>query len=150
MSRSCVWFFVAAVCAAASACGDGGATAPTTPEGSFTGQWNGTTSHGVPISFTVSPDQSVTSITVGYRFNGCTGSNTFSDLSLRIGTSPFPGRMPTPGNPGFGYGSGSPEGANYMQVQGTFTSNEASTGSAVFLNFPSCGNTVANWTASRR
>lgn len=150
MSRSCMWFFVAAICAAASACSDGGATTPTPPGSSFTGEWSGTTSQGVPISFTVSADQTVTSITVGYRFNGCTGSNTFSNLSLRIGDSPFPPRVPTPGSAGFGYGSGPPDGANYTQVQGTFTSNQASTGSVVFLNFGSCGNAVANWAASRR
>ena len=47
---------------------------PTTPSpassGALDGQWSGTTAQGVPITFSVSPNQKVTSISVGYSFNG--------------------------------------------------------------------------------
>jgi hypothetical protein len=151
MSKSRVMFFMVAVCAAASACNDGGVTTPTTSGSGYTGEWSGTTTQGASISFSVSADQTVTSITVGYKFNGCSGSNTFANLSLKITTaqSPFPPRQPTPNSAGFGYGSGPPEGANYTQVEGTFPSDQTSTGSLAFLNFSNCGNAVANWNAMK-
>jgi hypothetical protein len=46
------------------------------------GEWAGTTSQGMPISFSVSPNETVTAITVGYDFNGCSGSHTFTDLNV--------------------------------------------------------------------
>jgi hypothetical protein len=76
----------------------------------YDGQWNGTTSQGKSIAVIVSPDQKVTAITVEYNFNGCSGSKTFSNLSLTIAKSqPPPGNPQPPGpfdNPGFGFGSG--------------------------------------------
>lgn len=150
MSPSRVLFFIVGLCAAAGACRNGGVTSPDGPGSSYTGEWSGTTSQGAAIAFSVSASQTVTSITVGHQFNGCTGSNTFSNLSLDIGQSPFPSRVPTPGNPAFGYGSGSPEGANYTQVTGTFTSSQTAAGSLLFMNFPNCGNAVASWSAAKR
>ena len=150
MSKPRVLILIVAVCAAASACNNSSVTTPTT-SGVYTGEWSGTTSQGAPISFSVSADQAVTSITVGYKFNGCSGSNTFANLSLQIATaqSPFPPRVPTGDSPGFGFGSGPPEGANYTQVLGTLPSGQTSTGSVAFLNFSNCGNAVANWTATK-
>jgi hypothetical protein len=150
MSKSGVLLFIVAGCAAVGACNNGGVTSPITSGSSYTGEWSGTTSQGVPISFSVSADQTVTSITVGFRFNGCSGSNTFSNLSLQIGQSPFPPRQPTPTDPGFGFGSGPPEGADYTQVLGTFTSSQTSTGSLSLLNFTNCGNALATWNATKR
>jgi hypothetical protein len=92
----------------------------------------------------------VTAITVEHDFNGCRGTDTFPSLSLDIGTSGLVGRMPTPSNPGFGFGSGSPEGPNFTQVTGMFTSTQAANGTVTFLNFANCGNTVAIWNATRR
>jgi hypothetical protein len=152
MSKPRVLIFIVALCAIASACSNDGVTTPTPSASSYAGEWSGTTSQGAPISFSVSADQVVTSITVGHRFNGCSGSNTFANLSLTIATTqlPFPPRVPTPDSSGFGYGSGPPEEANYTQVLGNFPSAQASTGSVAFLNFPSCGNAVANWNATKR
>ena len=151
MPKSRVLFFIVAVCAAASACSNDGVTTPTPSASSYAGEWSGTTSQGAPISFSISAGQTVTSITVGYKFNGCSGSNTFANLSLQIATaqSPFPPRVPTGDSPGFGFGSGPPEGANYTQVLGTLPSGQTSTGSVAFLNFSDCGNAVANWTATK-
>lgn len=149
MSPSRVLIFILGTCAAA-ACGGGNVTGPSEPGISFTGEWSGTTPQGASIAFSVSANQTVTSITVGYRFNGCSGTNTFSNLSLDIGQSGFPPRVPTQSNPGFGYGSGSPEAPNYTQVLGTFTSGQTATGSVTFLNFTNCGNAVTNWSATKR
>jgi hypothetical protein len=136
------------LCTLASACG----SSPTTPSGegpvTYDGEWSGTTSQGRPISFVISPSQKVTAITVGYNFNGCSGVSTFSNLTLDIGSPPNP-TAPTLG-PGFGFGSGPPDGPNYTQVYGSFTSNVSATGSVVFGGYSGCGNAGAIFSASRR
>ena len=63
------------------ACG-GPASPSATNQSLTTGQWSGTTSQGMPIAFSVSQDEKVTTITVGYRFNSCSGTQTFSNLNL--------------------------------------------------------------------
>lgn len=141
-----------AVCLAASACGDDRVVSPSAAN-DYAGQWSGTTTQGRSITLSVSAEQKVTSITVGYNFGGCSGTHTFSDLSLDIGTGPsgLPPRQPSqPSLPGFGFGSGSPEAPNFTQVTGFFTSNQTASGSAAFLNVPDCGNAVANWSAAKR
>src|SRR4051812_44202285 len=60
-----------------SACGS---TRPSST--SLEGQWSGTTTQGTPIGFTVSADQKVTAISVGYRFGGCAGTETLANLNL--------------------------------------------------------------------
>jgi hypothetical protein len=54
-----------------------------------------------------------------------------------------------PSSPGFGFGSGSPEAPNFVQVLRQFSSTQSAQGTVTFLNFERCGNTVAFWTASR-
>jgi hypothetical protein len=130
-------------------CGGSAANNPTTPGGDparYDGQWKGTTSQGRPITFTVSSAQKVTAITVGYSFNGCSGSNTFSNLNLDIGVTPNPATSP---GSGFGFGSGSPEGSNYTQVYGSFRSNTTASGTVIFGDFAGCGNAIGIWTATR-
>ncbi|MGB2713225.1 MAG: hypothetical protein WBC51_03540 [Vicinamibacterales bacterium] len=143
-----------AVCAAMAACGGSDAT-PTNPSPArYDGQWRGTTSQGRPISFTVSSDQKVTAMSIGYVFGQCSGVNSFSNLNLDIGLPPtFPGvpRAPTPyPGPGFGYGSGSPEAPNYTQVYGWFTSSTTASGSMIFGNYTGCGNSFGIWTAEKQ
>jgi hypothetical protein len=140
-------FVVVCVAAWVTACGSTGPTGPQGGSTRYEGQWNGVTSQGRPISFTVSRDQKVTSITVGYNFNGCSGTSSFPNLSLTIASGPSPS-SPTPG-PGFGYGSGPPDGANYTQVYGMFSSYTAATGSVAFGDFSGCGNAGAIWSATR-
>jgi hypothetical protein len=133
-----------------TACSGGSVTAPGGLERAYVGEWTGATSHGATITFSVSAPNIVTSITIGHSFNGCRGTQTFSGLSVGIGESGLPGRMPTPSNPGFGFGSGSPEAQNFVQVAGQFTSGQAANGTVTFLNFQECGNTVALWNATKR
>lgn len=139
-------------CALMSACASSEST-PTTPSPGETlrydGQWSGTTSQGKPITFTVTSDQKVTAITVEYNFGGCSGLNTFSGLNLEIAYPPFRTTPLTPG-PGFGYGSGSPESANYIQIAGWFTSSTVANGTVIFGGYPGCGNSVGIWTATKR
>ena len=141
-------FLTVILCAFVSACG-GSATTPS-PAGtlSFEGQWSGTTVQGRPITFTVSPDQKVTAISVGYNFGGCSGVKTFSNLNLDIGFPPNP-TGPQLG-PGFGYGSGPPDEPNYTQVYGSFTSSNTATGSAIFGDYTGCGTTLGIWSATKR
>jgi hypothetical protein len=132
-----------------TACSSGGVTAPGEVERTYTGKWTGATSQGTAITFSVSAANIVTSITIAHNFNGCRDSQTFSGLSLGIGHSGLHGRTPTPANPGFGFGSGSPEAPNFVQVTGQFTSSQAANGTVAFLNFD-CGNSVAQWQATNR
>jgi hypothetical protein len=91
-------------------------------------------------------DQKVTAISVGYSFNGCSGSVTFSTLNLDIGSTPNPA---TTLGPGFGFGSGPPDAPNYTQVFGSFSSNTTATGSVVFGGYTGCGNGGGIWMAAK-
>jgi len=115
--------------------------------GNYEGQWTGTTSQGMPINFTIA-EKKVTSLSVGFNFNGCAGMNTFPNLSLAIGSPPNPG-SPYPG-PGFGFGSGAPDGPNYTQVYGTFASGSAASGSMIFGDYSGCGTSLGIWSATRK
>ena len=142
------FLLMSALCALVSACGGNPVTPSAEQPRGYDGQWSGTTSQSRPITFSVSPDQKVTAITVGYNFSGCSGVNTFANLTLDIGNPPNPA-APTLG-PGFGYGSGPPDGPNYTQVYGSFSSNTSATGSVVFGSYTGCGNGGAIWTATKR
>ena len=156
-----------------SACG-GSPSAPSTPSApsprgssGYAGQWSGTTTlvpfpvSGIttqvaPVAFTVSADQMVTQITVGYGMNGCSGVKTFSNLNLAIATGPslpsppFPPSPMSPTGPGFGYGSAALDGTNQTQVSGWFTSDATAAGMVLFIDLPGCGSAVGNWIASKR
>src|SRR5688572_4884172 len=135
------------LCVIATAC-DSSVTAPSSgaaPNG-YAGQWSGTTTQGRPFSFTVSADQKVTDINIGYSFSGCSGLKTFSELSLAIATPP----NPTSPGPGFGYGSETRDGTNYTQVAGWFTSDRTAMGTAGFIEFPGCGSGGGNWSATKQ
>lgn len=119
------------------------------------GEWSGTTSQGKPIAFTVSPNETVTTIAVGYDFNGCSGSHTFSDLV--VPTNPnvtcIPG--PCPGTAesyrAFSYINGSFASGPVTQVNGVFLPRNEARGQVNFHNYPGCGTAVAvEWTATRR
>jgi hypothetical protein len=138
---------LAGMCAA---CSGGNVAAPGVPERSYAGDWTGTTSQGTGIELRVSAQNILTSITIGRDFNGCRDTHMFSSLSVVIGESGLPGRVPTPSTPGFGFGSGSPEGPNFVQVIGQFTSSQIAQGTVTFLNVEKCGNAVAHWNATRR
>ena len=129
-----------------------GSTAPT-PVG-YAGQWSGTTSQGRPIAFTVSADEKVTSITVEHSFNGCSGSQTFSNLNLE--TAPNVTCIPGPCPPSlssyraFNYSTDRSDGPS-TTVNGLFLSTATAQGAVGFSNFPGCGTAFGiGWTATRR
>jgi hypothetical protein len=131
-----------------------GSTAPT-PVG-YAGQWSGTTAQGKPIAFTVSADDKVTSITVEHSFNGCSGSQTFSNLNLE--TAPNVTCIPGPCPPSvasyraFSYAAGdrSIDGPS-TSVNGLFLSMATAQGAVGFTNYPGCGTALGvGWTAIRR
>lgn len=171
MSRACavsawrlpttVWLCIIATCLVASACTRAlvpvarSLPGPGRTASLSIGEWNGTTSQGMPIGFTVSPNETVAAITVGYNFNGCAGSQTFSDLV--IPTSPdvtcIPG--PCPGTVqsyrAFSYIDGSFASGPATQVNGVFLPRNEAKGQVNFYNYPECGTaTAVEWTATRR
>jgi len=143
-------FSVIALCALAGACHS--PTVPATP--GYAGQWSGTTVQGRPIAFTISPDETVTTITLGHDFNGCSGLQTFSSLSLHI--APQVECIPGPCPPSissyraFAYTSGNPIEGPSTSVNAVFLSVDSAQGSANFRNYPGCGNAIGvAWTAIR-
>lgn len=139
-------------CAGLVACGSGG---PASPSGStLAGQWSGTTAHGMPIAFTVSSGEKVTAISLGYSFNGCSGSHAFSDLNLD--TVPNVTCIPGPCSPilssfrSFNYSAGS-AGGSFTTINGIFPSANRAEGAIAFRDYPQCGSMVGvGWTATRR
>ena len=137
-------------------CGLAACAAPTAPTStSYAGEWSGTTAQGRPLVFTISPAEAVTTITVGHEFNGCSGSQTFSGLSLNI--APQIQCIPGPCSPsllsyrGFGYGSGNSVEGPSTAVNAVFLSSARAEGTVNFRNYPGCGDAIGvSWTATRR
>ena len=127
----------------------------TGPSGaSYNGNWSGTTSQGRPIAFTISSNETVTSITVGHDFNGCSGSQTFSGLSISI--KPMVECIPAPcpasvtSYRDFHHLSGNPFEGQATDVNGLLLGGTAQ-GTVNFRNFAGCGTvTGVSWTASKR
>jgi hypothetical protein len=131
-----------ALCILAAACGN----SPSEPsaEPGYAGQWSGTTTQGRPISFTISTDQRLTALSVGYSAGGCTGTKTFSNISREFVAHPnYPG-------PVFGHETHAADGTDRTEVTGWFTSSTSATGVALFIEFPGCGSGSGNWSATKR
>jgi len=119
------------------------------------GEWSGTTSQGMPIAFTVSSNETVTSITLGYDFNDCSGSKTFADLNVRAAPQvtciPGPCSGVVTSYRAFSYLDGSFGSGPVTQINGLFLPGNEAKGQVVFSDYPSCGTpTPAEWTAHRR
>lgn len=146
----CVSLAVAAV----AACGS--PTAPTGGASSLSvGQWSGTTSQGMSITFTVSPDETLTGLSIGYRVNGCSGSEAFTNLSVRTAPEVICPTGPCPSGAtshrAFIYGSGVPGQGASTSVRGLFLPGGRAEGQATFEDFPNCGSEgPVTWTATRR
>ena len=140
---SAFWLVAIAVCAFVG-CDHASATAPST---GYAGEWSGTTSQNQPIAFTVSTDQRVVSISISYDFSGCSGTETFANLSLTIAKLDPPGTPPYD-NPGFGY-AGQPGDGSGTVLLGAFTSNQTATGMVTFVSFPNCKASGAMWNATK-
>jgi hypothetical protein len=137
----------------ASACGNG-ATSPSAASTSV-GQWSGTTAQGASIAFTVSADEILTTIAVGYNFNGCSGTQTFKDLSVPTAPDvicvPGPCSGPISTYRAFSYVSGSGLTGPSTNINGLFVPGGRATGLVSFTDFPGCGTAAGvEWTATRR
>jgi hypothetical protein len=99
------------------------------------------------MSFSVSSGQKLTKITVGYNFNGCTGSTTLlPDASIEnVPTAPIPVGSAT-------YESGAVGTANRTLINFLFTTERDAHGLLIFVDYSGCGTgpISAAWTANRR
>lgn len=134
------FFLLACLLWGAASCGGDSGTSPSSANG-FNGQWNGSSSQGRPIAFTVSSDH-VTAITVGYSFGGCSGSRTFSNLNLEIVQDP------RGGPPFFNYASSAADGLT--QINGFLRTNSTADGAVAFDGYPGCGGGGGFWNATKR
>src|SRR5206468_7810481 len=133
-----------------------GCGSSTAPSSSYAGQWSGTTTQGAAISFAISPDEKVTTISIGYNFAACSGTQTFSNLSLAIAPNVIcsPGPCP-PSLTSFReieFESGNIVSGPSTSVAGVFLANATVQGTATFRNYPGCEDVVgtASWTAVKR
>ena len=137
----------------ASACG--GNPASPSPSSLSVGQWNGTTAQGMAITFTVSTDEILTTLSVGHNFNGCSGMQTFPNLHIATAPEvicvPGPCSGTTSTYRALHFSSGSRGTGPNTAVNGLFLPGGRAEGVAAFQDFPGCG-TVSGveWTATRR
>jgi hypothetical protein len=137
----------------ASACGDD----PTSPSVTSlsVGAWSGTTSQGAPITFTVSANEVLTTLSVGYSFNGCSATETFSNLN--VSTVPDIQCVPGPCSGtiatyrALSFTSSSVRTGPITIVNGVFVPGNRAQGVVSFFDFPGCGTaTGIEWSATRR
>ena len=138
----------------AAACGSD-PTSPSSVSSLSVGQWEGKTAQGGVITFTVSSNDILTSLSVGHSFNGCLGTQTFSNLQVStapdVGCTPAPCPSSTSSYRAFSFSSG-PRGAGpTTTVTGLFLPGGRAEGVAAFTDFPGCGTaTGVEWIATRR
>ena len=122
----------------------------------YAGLWSGTTAQGTPVTFTISTEENVTTISVAHNFNGCSGSQTFSNLSVPI--APQIICVPGPCSPSqqayrqLGYSSGGSADGPMFGIVGLFVpfTNRVE-GTVNFRNYPGCGSAIGvPWSATRR
>jgi hypothetical protein len=107
------------------------------------------------ITFTVSSDEMLTSLSLGHDFNGCSGMQTFSNL--RIDTAPDVTCVPGPCSGtiatyrALNFSSETRGTGPSTAVNGLFLPGGRAEGVAAFHDFPGCGTvTGVAWTATRR
>ncbi len=143
--RTRVWplVLIATACGLLSGCGTATPTDPDPVAVGYAGEWSGTTFQGRPISFTVSPEQQVTTISVGYQIDMCSGVETFSDVK----GVPF-----ADGLPAFQFTAKLAD-TRPIAIQGYLMPDASVSGTLLLYGPPSCGRseTVAGpFTARRR
>ena len=135
------------------ACSDATEPSPVISPPATIGEWSGTTAQGMPIAFTVSADEKVTAITVGHKFGGCSGSQTFTNLSQPTVSDticvPGPCSDRVTSYRSFSYAE--PRfGATQTSVFGLFLPLDRAQGQVNF-DSPGCGTAIGvGWTATRR
>jgi hypothetical protein len=105
--------------------------------------------------FAISPDEAVTTITVAHDFNGCSGSQTFPNLSLSIVPNviciPAPCTGPVTSFRRFGFASGDRVNGPSIDINALFPSTSTAEGTVNFRSYPGCGSAIGvAWAATRR
>ena len=131
-TRVSTLFPIAISCVLSSGCGAASPASPGPLPVGHAGEWRGTTFQGRPISFTVSPEQQVTSISLGYQIDTCSGVDTFSDLTV-----PFTADVPA-----FQFTAVLPD-KRQVGIQGYLMPDASVWGSLVVYAPPSCGQSEA-------
>jgi hypothetical protein len=126
-----------------SACNEGSETPSAPTRVGYAGEWSGSSLQGDTLAFSVSAEQRVTTISIHYSLNGCSGTKTFSGLSVEI--APLPGN----GRPAFVYQSAEGDLVNFISVQVSFSSSDTATGITVLDNFAGCRGGPSLWSAQR-
>jgi hypothetical protein len=133
------------------------ACSPTSPSGSSlsVGRWSGTTAQGGSIAFTVSSNEALTTIAVGYSFNDCSGTQTFANLNVptapNVTCIPGPCSGTTSTYRAFAYSSGAVGTGPSTTINGLFLPGGRAQGQVSFRDFLGCGTaTGVEWTATRR
>lgn len=101
----------------------------------------------------MSSDEALTTLTVGHNFNGCSGTQTFSNLN--ISTVPniicIPGPCPAPATRSLTFSAGTRGATPMTAVNGLFLPGGRAQGVVHFYDFPACGDASSVvWTATRR
>jgi hypothetical protein len=134
-------FLIAMVSILLAAC-ENGPSAPTAA--GHAGEWSGTTSQGSPITFSVSSSEKLRKISVGYSFNGCSGSSSLAPgVQLERLLEPVDVAL-------VDFESAPPGTPNRMLFHFLFTSGTNASGMVTFADFIGCGTVNSTWTATRR
>lgn len=130
-------------------------TKPSSPTSLSVGKWSGTTTQGATIAFEVTSSETLVELTIGHNFNGCSGTQTFSNLS--VPTEPNVVCIPGPCSGSisayrqFAYVNGNVRGSPSTVVNGVFFPGGSAQGQASFLDFAGCGTAAGvQWSATRR
>jgi hypothetical protein len=109
----------------------------------FSGDWAGTTSQGRPIAFTVSADLRVTTLSIDYAFDTCSGTVTMSPNAPLANPNGAASAVAISAPNGL-------SGPSRTSVNFLFSSPTHANGTAQFFDYPACGNSNATWTANKR
>lgn len=129
-----------------------GPTAPAPVPVGYAGEWTGTTEHGIPIRFSVSAADDVTSFTLSYNVSPtCSGTLTYTDLAVPIRRQEPPGPPPFD-QPGFAFGRLSDDLATASGIAGHFSPDRRSaSGQFILSQYAGCGpGFIGRWDANRR
>ena len=117
------------------------------------GEWRGTTTQGMPIEFTVSREETLTALTLGYKFMDCMGTLHFVEINVptapNVNCIPGPCRGTLNSYRAFSFVDGSPAGGSYLQVNGLFLPRAQAQGQAIFSGIDDCGEATVQWSAAR-
>jgi len=127
-TRVSTLILIATSCVLLSGCGAASPTSPGPLPVGHAGEWSGTTFQDRSILFTVSPEQQVTTISLGYQIDTCSGVDTFSGLNV-----PF-----TAGVPAFQFAAVLPD-KRQLGIQGYLMPDGSVWGTLLVYGPPSCG-----------